>query len=105
MNEAIRVSQLTESPKVSNLTKLVVFLCSLVMLVDGYDTGSLSYAAPALVKQWGVSQVAIGSIFSVQLLGSMLGAFIFGFMADRFGRKPAIVLGTVLFGIFSLLTI
>jgi AAHS family 4-hydroxybenzoate transporter-like MFS transporter len=74
------------------------------MLADGYDTGSLSYAAPAFAKEWGISKAVIGGIFSVQFFGAMLGAFAFGFIADRFGRKPALCLGTALFGIFSLLT-
>jgi MFS transporter, AAHS family, 4-hydroxybenzoate transporter len=47
----------------------------------------------------------MGPVFSAGLFGLMIGALIFGTIADRIGRKRIIVLSTAAFGIGTLLTV
>ena len=35
---------------------MVVLLCGLVMLIDGFDTQAISYMAPLMAKEWGISR-------------------------------------------------
>ena len=46
----------------------------------------------------------LGAVFSAAVLGLMLGAFTLGPMADRFGRKWALVGSTATFGVLTLYT-
>lgn len=43
-------------------------------------------------------------ISAVYLLGMLAGGLLLGFVGDRFGRKPGIVISTILIGLFTALT-
>src|SRR3954466_10016065 len=79
-------------------------LLFLSLISDGFDLQTASFAAPGLVQEWGTSRAALGPVLSAVLVGVLIGAPFFGWFGDRRGRKRAIVLGSLLFGSFSLLT-
>ena len=82
----------------------IVVLCALVALLDGSDTTAIAIAARALAGELGVPVSNFGLIFSAGTLGAMLGAMAFGPLADRYGRKRLLVVATLQFGVFTLLT-
>jgi MFS transporter, AAHS family, 4-hydroxybenzoate transporter len=82
----------------------VVLLCALVAVCDGFDTQAIAFVAPAISHQWGVAPPQFGVIFSAGLVGLALGAFMFGSIADRVGRKTVILLCVALFSVSSILT-
>jgi AAHS family 4-hydroxybenzoate transporter-like MFS transporter len=81
-----------------------IVLCALVIALDGFDAQSIAYVAPSITSDWGLKPAAFGTVFSSGLLGLTIGALLLSPLADRFGRKPLIVLSVFLFGSFSLLT-
>ncbi|WP_158809714.1 aromatic acid/H+ symport family MFS transporter [Beijerinckia sp. L45] len=83
----------------------VAVLCAFVLLIDGFDTQSISYAAPQVAKQMHMSRDALGTVFSAALVGLMLGYLLSSPLADRIGTKRMLVLGVVIFGAFSLATV
>jgi MFS transporter, AAHS family, 4-hydroxybenzoate transporter len=82
----------------------VVLLCALIAVCDGFDTQAIAFVAPAISQQWNVEPPEFGVIFSAGLVGLAVGAFLFGSLADRAGRKPVILLCVALFGVSSILT-
>ncbi len=82
----------------------VMLICLAVAIMDGFDTQTLSYAAPALVKEWNIPGGALAPALSAGVLGMMFGSMIFGPLADRFGRRSMIIASLALFGVFSFLT-
>lgn len=56
--------------------------------LDGFDILSISFAAPEIAKEWGISQTALGIVLSMELIGMGLGSFFLGTMADKVGRRP-----------------
>ncbi|MDT8760187.1 MFS transporter [Sphingomonas psychrotolerans] len=72
----------------------VVALCCLINVADGFDVVSLAVAAPVLTKQWHVDPAILGAMFSSAAFGLVIGAFLIGPMADKWGRRP-IMLGAL----------
>ena len=75
-----------------------------MLFLDGFDTQAIGYVAPALAREWGLSKAALGPVFSAGLFGLMIGALLFGPLADRIGRKKIIVFSTFAFGIGTFAT-
>jgi MFS family permease len=65
-------------------------------------TPVLAYFQPAHVEP-GVAAILDSLVFITTLLGRPVGAFIFGRVADRVGRRTSSIISVVGFGIFTLL--
>lgn len=101
----IRVSQLLDQRGLSPFQFRLLFWSFLVVLIDGYDIGSIAFAAPHLIADWKISPAALGPIFSASLIGILFGSGLFGWIGDRFGRKTALVTAMLWFGAWTLATV
>ena len=100
----IELSEILDTDRVRGTAVRVTLLCFLVMVADSYDVSALSFAVPELIRQWHVDKIATGTVFSASLFGLMIGSVLFGFIGDRWGRKAAIVAGSMAFGALTLAT-
>jgi AAHS family 4-hydroxybenzoate transporter-like MFS transporter len=82
----------------------LLLTCAAVLFLDGFDTQAIGYVAPALAKDLGLSRGMLGPVFSAGLFGLMIGALLFGPLADRVGRKKIIIFSTLAFGLGALAT-
>lgn len=101
-SRTIDIQDFIDQHKVSGFQVRIVMLCFLVVAIDGFDTAAIGYIAPALRSQWQVSQAQLAPLFGAGLFGLMIGAFLFGPLADRLGRKTVLVVTTAFFGLASL---
>ena len=100
----IDVVEFIDQQPVGGFQIKLLLTCAAVLFLDGFDTQAIGYVAPALAKEWGLTKAALGPVFSAGLFGLMIGALLFGPLADRIGRKKIIIFSTLAFGIGTLAT-
>lgn len=83
---------------------LVVGIAFLLSLLDGYDVIAMSVAATALSGDWDISRAQLGPIFSAALVGMTIGAALLAPLADRVGRRIALLCATVSIGVAMIAT-
>jgi len=98
----IDVGAVIENQRRGGLSAAILFWSCALMFVEGYDNQVTNYAAPAIIKAWGIERAAFGPVFVAGLFGYMLGALGLSDLADRFGRKTIILAGFWLFGLLTL---
>jgi MFS transporter, AAHS family, 4-hydroxybenzoate transporter len=89
---------LIDNTKTTTLQLTTIFICFLMNMLDGMDVMVVSYAAPAIAKEWAISPQAMGSVFSAGLLGMTLGTLFIAPRADIVGRRTIILISALLMG-------
>jgi AAHS family 4-hydroxybenzoate transporter-like MFS transporter len=89
---------------IGRLQYTVLALCGLVMFLDGFDTQAISYMAPSIAREWGLSPSAMGPVFSSALVGLMIGYLVLSPLADRIGHRRMVIAATTSFSVLTVLT-
>lgn len=69
---------------------------------DAFDALAIATVLPVLVPMWKIAPPQIGLLISAGFLGQLIGALLFGWIGERFGRMPAMIGSIALFGVMSL---
>jgi AAHS family 4-hydroxybenzoate transporter-like MFS transporter len=99
---AIDVSELIERQKLGPFQIGLLAMSWIVTFFDGFDSQAIAFAAPYLSSAYQLDRVMMGNIFSIGLVGTLIGGFGFGYLGDRIGRRPAIIAATAAFGLLTL---
>jgi fucose permease len=86
----------------TNLT-LIKALTYLMFMMFAMTTDSVGLIIPEIIKTFGLSMTAAGTFQYATMAGIALAGFFLGSLADKWGRKPTIVIGLIAFGIASFL--
>jgi MFS transporter, AAHS family, 3-hydroxyphenylpropionic acid transporter len=86
-------------------TYRVLILCAIVILLEGFDIQAAGVSAPKAAAAFTLTPLGRGIFLSASSVGIFLAAVSGGLLADRFGRRPVVVWGVALFGLFSLTTL
>ena len=81
---------------------LVCLVASLGGLLFGFDTAVISGTVEVVRQQFGLTEILEGWFISSALVGCLAGAAVAGVLGDRFGRRPVLALGAVLFLVSAL---
>src|SRR5258706_16313912 len=69
---------------------------------DAFDALAIASVLPVIVPLWKLTPPQIGLMISAGFLGQLLGALLFGWIAERYGRMPDMVWSIALFAVMSL---
>jgi putative MFS transporter len=69
---------------------------------DAFDALAIAAVLPALVPAWKLTPPQIGLLISAGYLGQLIGALLFGWIGERYGRLPAIIGATATFSVMSI---
>ncbi|MPQ26880.1 MFS transporter [Bacillus paralicheniformis] len=76
-------------------------IAGLGWLFDAMDVGILSFIIAALHAEWKLTPQEMSWIGSVNSIGMAVGAFVFGLLADRVGRKYVFIITLLFFSVGS----
>jgi AAHS family 4-hydroxybenzoate transporter-like MFS transporter len=99
----VDVDQVLDRVRLRGLPLIVVICASVILMLDGFDIQVIGFAAPALVTDLGIERSALAPALAASLVGMAVGAAGIGAIGDRWGRRPAVLLTTLLFGAATLL--
>lgn len=86
VRSAGRIAARIERLPVSAWHTKVRFIVGTATMFDGFDTLSIAFVAPVLAPQWHLNPAEIGLLFSIGYVGQAIGAPLFGWLAERYGR-------------------
>jgi putative MFS transporter len=69
---------------------------------DAYDALAIGVALPVIFNTLHVSFLNAGLLISGAYVGQFIGAWLFGYLSEAYGRKPAFIASLLLFGILSI---
>ena len=76
--------------------------CFLGWMLDAFDFFLLTFCLTAIAQDFHASRKAVEEAIFWTLAMRPAGAFVFGWMAERFGRRPTLILNIIAFSAFEL---
>lgn len=98
------MSLLQDLKQSSRLGIMVAVAAATVGIIYGYDSSNIAGALLFLTEDFGLSVGQQATITTAVVIGEVAGALLGGALANRIGRKPAMVLVAATFALFSLLS-
>lgn len=82
----------------------ILILSCLVTFFDGLDFSLISYTLPYIRDEMGLTAEVMGNVSMAAFLGQMIGSLFGSYLADVFGRRPVILICTVLSAVMTFIT-
>src|SRR3546814_2142962 len=67
------------------------------LVIDIMKPASLGFTIPGMIDEYGVPRETVSLVPLVALIGTVVGSFVWGVVADIYGRKASILLSAVMF--------
>jgi putative MFS transporter len=93
---AALVARLERLP-VTRRLKLIRIIIGSATFFDAYTVLVIAFAMPQLVDQWHLDPGQVGMILSAGYLGQLVGAVGFGWVAEKIGRLPTLLVTIAIF--------
>jgi len=75
----------------------VLAVLTLGLVIDVMKPATLGFVLPGLAKEYGIPKSTAAYLPFVALTGTTVGSFLWGWLADVYGRRVSILLSTILF--------
>jgi benzoate transport len=106
MNNANDPRQILDQSEMTRAMIIVVIITVFLNAMDGFDVLAISFAAPGIASEWGISNAALGFVLSAELVGMAIGSIFLGGVGDKIGRRPTVLgcLAVMALGMFMATT-
>jgi len=95
-----RVIETITPPEDASLTKAhwsMAALLALAFVIDIMKPASLGFVTPGMQSEYGIDKATVAWLPLAALTGTVIGSFLWGMLADIYGRRAAIILSAVVF--------
>lgn len=73
-----------------------------VFAIEAWEMMIIVYTAPLIAKDFSLDALAVGHLIGAMFIGMLLGSLVWGKLAERIGRKGAVVWSLASYGVVSL---
>ena len=101
---SINISDLVDNSRFGAFQMRLLILCSMCLIMDGFDVQAMGYVAPSIIQEWKVPNAQLGPVFSAALVGVLFGSLLLSMVADKIGRRPVLIGATLFFSVMTFLT-
>jgi MFS transporter, putative metabolite:H+ symporter len=74
----------------------------LVFAIEAWEMMIIVYTAPLIAQDFSLDALAVGHLIGAMFIGMLLGSLVWGKLAERIGRKGAVVWSLAIYGVISL---
>ena len=75
----------------------VLLVLTLGLVIDVMKPATLGFVLPGMTREYGIEPSTAALLPFVALIGTTVGSFVWGWLADIYGRRVSILLSTILF--------
>jgi MFS transporter, putative metabolite:H+ symporter len=75
----------------------VLLVLILGLVIDVMKPATLGFVLPGMSSEYGISKATVAWFPFTALVGTTIGSFVWGWLADVYGRRVSILLSTILF--------
>jgi len=75
----------------------VLLVLILGLVIDVMKPATLGFVLPGMSSEYGISKSTVAWFPFTALVGTTIGSFVWGWLADAYGRRVSILLSTILF--------
>ncbi|HEU0309810.1 MAG TPA: MFS transporter, partial [Sphingomicrobium sp.] len=86
-----------DSTRLNRWHAAVLLVLTLGLVIDVMKPATLGFVLPGLAKEYGIPKATAAYLPFVALTGTTVGSFLWGWLADVYGRRVSILLSTILF--------
>jgi AAHS family 4-hydroxybenzoate transporter-like MFS transporter len=98
----VDVGAIFDAAPFRGLPLLVFSFTALALVFDGFDITAMSFAAPTVLREWGVSRAELAPVIAAGLAGMGVGSLALGTFGDRYGRRTMLCVCLALVALTSL---
>ncbi len=91
-----KLKDLIDNSPMSAYQIIIVAICFILNMNDGIDVLAVSFTGSEIMKEWGLSNTQLGSIFSAGLVGMTVGAMFLAPFGDKIGRRKVFLIALTL---------
>lgn len=102
MPPTLDVQQTIDAAPLSVLQRKAIAMTMVIVFFDGVDALIMAITAPSIAKEWGITTASMTPAIIASLLGMILGGILLAPRADRYGRRPVLIAGVVIFAALTL---
>ena len=94
--KTLDVANFLQGLKFTKFHLQILLLSCLVTFFDGLDFSLIAYTLPYIRDEMSLTPEAMGNISMAAFIGQMIGSLVGSYIADLIGRRPVIIISTLL---------
>lgn len=104
MGQTLTVQEAIDRVGFGRFQRRLLLVCGVTWAADAAEVLLLAFALPAISADFGLSRAAGGLLVTSTFLGMLVGAWFWGLVADRVGRRAGFQLTVLIFAVFGTLS-